>query len=40
MWFNVASAFGERSGPGSSGIDRGHLVVGAVIAAVNVLAWR
>jgi hypothetical protein len=39
MEFNVASAFGEWSGPGSSGFEVGHLVVGALIAAVIVLAW-
>jgi hypothetical protein len=40
VWFNVASAFGERSGLGSTGIEVGHLVPGVVIAAVSVLAWR
>jgi hypothetical protein len=40
VWFNVASAFGERSGLGWAGIEVGHLALGAVIAAVSVLAWR
>ena len=38
VWFNVASAFGERSGPGSAGIEVGHLALGAVIAVFGVLA--
>jgi hypothetical protein len=37
VWFNVASAFGERGGHGA---EPGHLVVAAVIAAAAVLAWR
>ena len=40
VWFNVASAFGERSGPGSAGIEVGHLALGAVIAVFGVLVWR